>query len=111
MESPDGTWLYFSGDNQYTTSLWRVPVAGGKPELVVDRLDYWFSVGRRGVYFQGEKSNQLRYWNALNRTVNLVWEFPTSISLGLSVSPDERELAVSVSNRAGSDILMIAPYR
>jgi len=111
VESIDGKWLYYTGDNQYDTSLWRRPADGGAAEKVVERLHYWYTVGRSGVYYASIKRRELRYWNAGKREDRLLFEMPSPLSLGFSVSPDERELCLSSSRPLGADIMMIAPYR
>ena len=111
MESFDGKWLYYSGDNQYDTALWRRPVSGGAAEKVVEVMHYWYTVGRSGVYYASIKRRELRYWNAAKHEDRLLFEMPTPLALGLSVSPDERELCISATQGSGADIMMIAPYR
>jgi TolB protein len=48
--SPDGEWLVFGGQQR----LWRVPAAGGNPELLTEgrRVSRWSRDGKR-VYFAG----------------------------------------------------------
>lgn len=111
VESLDGKWLYYTGDNQYDTSLWRRPTAGGASEKVVERMNYFYTVGRSGVYYASVKKREVRYWNAAKREDLFLFETKTFLALGLGVSPDERELCISVFQGSGSDIMMIAPYR
>ena len=111
MESLDGKWLYYSGDNQYDTALWRRPASGGAAEKVVESMHYWYTVGRSGVYYASIRRRELRYWNAVKREDRFLFEMATPLAMGLGVSPDERELCVSATQGSGSDIMMIAPYR
>jgi len=103
--------LYYAGNNQYLTSLWRQSVTGGDAERVLAAMPYFFSVGRAGIYFGGRKSREIWYWDASERRERLLYEFPAGIALGLSVSPDERELCVSQSKRHSSDIMMFDHFR
>jgi Tol biopolymer transport system component len=51
--SPDGKWIYFVKDDH--PGLFRIPAAGGKEELVVDRVrtDLYrgWAIGRRSLYY------------------------------------------------------------
>ncbi len=111
VESYDGDWLYYTSNNHYDTSLWRKPTRGGVAELVVKQLNYWYSVGRSGIYFGGMNQGELRYWNAAKREERLLFQMKQYMALGLGVSPDERDLLVSVAQRTGGDIMTISPYR
>ena len=50
-ESPDGKWLYFSGEGE-DSSLRKMPVGGGEETQVLPSIANWnFAVMDDGVYF------------------------------------------------------------
>lgn len=46
--SPDGLWVFFTANKAGKTGLWRVAVAGGTPELVVDQDISGFRIAPTG---------------------------------------------------------------
>src|SRR5215813_2195139 len=120
MESPDGRWIYFTQDRG-SSSIWRMPTAGGAEEPVFDfhQKNYsriWAITGE-GVYFAVASSNThstIKFFRFSTRTEKTIAEIdrvlPSSVS-GLTVSPDGRWLLLPLFARRGSDLMMIENFR
>jgi Tol biopolymer transport system component len=116
-ESPDGRFLYYAKHEGLPTSIWRVPLAGGKEKSIADGLSYAlnFVVGARGLYF-------LAVGDAPNKTSIDFVEYATGkrttlLNLGkqywwgMALSPDQKSLLYSVVDSAGSNLMLVDHFR
>jgi len=120
VESPDGRWIYFTQDRG-SSSIWRMPTAGGAEEPVFDfhQKNYsriWAITGE-GVYFAVASSNTqstIKFFSFSTRTEKTIAEvdriLPSSVS-GLTISPDGRFLLFPLFAKRGSDLMMIDNFR
>jgi Tol biopolymer transport system component len=46
--SPDGKWVVYTATGSSNFRLWRVPIQGGAPERLTDRLSQWPSISPDG---------------------------------------------------------------
>jgi Tol biopolymer transport system component/DNA-binding winged helix-turn-helix (wHTH) protein len=116
-ESPDGRWIYFS---KYGISgLWRVPVAGGNEEKVLEDppANYWgyFSLSKDGLYFLGTDHSQpaLRFYNFSSASTTTLYNFsktPARFS-GLSISPDGRWVLYTDQSSQGNNIMLVQDFQ
>lgn len=126
-ETPDGKLLcYLSASAE---GLWVMPLNAGVPDEGRKRLvaqqasSLVFDVSNSGVYFGdqtyfGELNDRNRprtdtvYFHnfATNRT-SVVAKMGKELSIGISVSPDERWLLFSQVDRAGSDLMVVENFR
>ena len=122
QESPDGRYLYFNHLNpQFPTvfpehGLWRVPVAVGDEELVVDGPDWDWYVTKRGAYFIDVTGPQpvLKFLDLASRRVKLLKQQLGPRPPGgknLAVSPDETSLLYGQRILEQSDILLVKGVR
>jgi Tol biopolymer transport system component len=112
VESYDGHWLYYAKDNNEITSLWRRSLSGEpKDARIVEKSRIWFAAGRNGLYFNSVQPRQVWYWDALTGSTRAAIDLPFSTFLGIAVSPDERELCVSVGKPGNGDIMMFENFR
>ena len=116
-ESPDRRYLYYAKDSASSpSSIWRVPVEGGKEERIADGLSYSlnFVVGERGLYF-------LAVGDAPHKTSIDFFEFATGARTtivdlrkawwyGMALSPDGK-LLFSLVNSAGSNLMVVDNFR
>lgn len=118
MESPDGKYLYYAKGID-KPGLWRVPVAGGEPEAVVDDLQphlwgYW-AVTNSGVYFARFKdAPEIHYLDFATKRRSLVASFDKPFSAGapgLGVSGDGKTLLVTLSEPIDSDLYLAEPFK
>jgi Tol biopolymer transport system component len=116
LESPDGMWVY----NCHGGSLFRLPAGRGLEVEVrgaspgADWRSY--SLTNRGVYFLDRESRQIRLLDpntgAVTKAVPLGW--PPSVlqqGLGLTISPDDRWLLISVPDSTTSDLKLVENFR
>jgi Tol biopolymer transport system component len=119
-ESPDGRWIYYVRHDQ--SGLWRIPFAGGKEELVLDRvyspLYRAWAIGRRGDYYTYKDAAAPEWTVALydtgSRTERPLARFdrpPARWSGTLAVSPDERWMLLPLMLSEGSRLVLLASVR
>jgi Tol biopolymer transport system component/DNA-binding winged helix-turn-helix (wHTH) protein len=120
VESPDGQWLYFAQDRG-SSSIWRVPVAGGKESPVFDFEQKKYSrlwvADSKGIYFAVAESphSAIKFYSFSDGGVRTVAALDGSLSInnsGLTISPDGRWLLLPLTAaRQGSDLMMIENFR
>ena len=112
-ESADGRWLYFA--EYLPTRLYRMPLAGGEVETVLDSLvdpsSYELSDG--GVYYwSGDRSApELRYLDAATKRSQLVMRPPIPAVPHLSISPDGRWLCFPLIERNSQELMMVEKWQ
>jgi Tol biopolymer transport system component len=119
-ESPDGRWIYFVRHEH--PGLWRIPMDGGKEELVVGRvtseLYRAWAVGRTGIYYT-YKDPAAPKWTVVlydpeqrtERAIAAV-DYPLPRWSGtLAVSPDERWMLLPLVEARGSRLVLFSSVR
>jgi Tol biopolymer transport system component len=120
MESPDGQWVYFSQDRG-SSSIWRVPVAGGEETPVFDFHQKNYSrawvVAEQGIYFAATETSaqsSIQFFNFSNGSIKTVavvdGNLPASVS-GLTIAPNKSWLLFPMVAQRGSDLMMIENFR
>ncbi|MCL4850093.1 MAG: serine/threonine-protein kinase [Bryobacteraceae bacterium] len=122
IESPDGKYIYYAKSPR-APGLWRVPIAGGEEEPVLESLragfwGYW-AIVPRGVYFLERREIQnigIRYYLRLldlktmrESTVMPIEKRP--FNAGLSVSPDGRHFLYTQVDQSDTDIMLVEDFR
>ncbi len=123
-ESVDGRHVYFDKVEQGgSSSLWKVPVNGGEETRVFELVFLVgnFAVVERGVYFIPElraddpdARYSLQFFNfATNdiETVAVLETIPGKIMVGLTVSPDERNIVYTQVDEESGDLMLIEGFR
>lgn len=112
FESTHSGYLYFQRDGP---GVWRMPVAGGEDELVLDRDIGWglFAVTDRGIYFAEPegKSGVIEFYDLRTRRSARVAAMEKPPSRGFDVSPDGRWLLYSQIDFTSSDIILVENFR
>lgn len=118
-ESPDGKYLYYT-KGRNLPGIWRVPVAGGAEELVLDQQKagqwrYW-RVTEQGIYFATPTPTAplIVFFNFSTKRISEVArpaKGPEKNLPGLAVSPDGRSLLYVQMDRSGSDLMMVENFR
>jgi Tol biopolymer transport system component len=113
FESPDGQLLYYTNSQ----GLWSLPVAGGEPKLVLnDSVFLLYALAGRSIYYAVRNPTAL--W-VLRTDTGRKFEyvrFPNE-GIGLdggtvfSVSPDERTIFFSRTDRLESDLMLVENFR
>jgi Tol biopolymer transport system component len=111
FESFDGRWLYYSradGDSP----LYRVPVDGGEETQVLPRVfEFGFCVTPKGVLFSGgERSTGIEFLNFDTGKVSPFFQPERQMTVGLSLSPDQRHLLFPQRESSGSDLMLVENF-
>jgi Tol biopolymer transport system component len=122
-ESMDGKYLFFAAsDSETENAIWRMPVEGGKEQVVVESLrSSWGSwdVAAEGVYFVDQKATSsgmrwvvrfLRFGQGPATEVGQLTYPPYLSGPALSVSPDGRWI-LSTQQQSGSDLMLVEGFR
>jgi Tol biopolymer transport system component/DNA-binding winged helix-turn-helix (wHTH) protein len=126
-ESPDGKYFcYLSG---LRGQLWVVPIIAGVPQerqrrlAAADANMLLFDVSASGVYFGTAVSfgllndrnypdaNRLFFYDFATGRATVVAQAQAQLSIGLSVSHDERSLLFSQVDRVGADLMLRESFR
>ena len=115
MESPDGNLFYFAR-SVTNSSLWRVPVEGGKESQVIESLFMeQYEVVEDGIYFIPELTpgagSSIQFLRFATGAVEHVLNFKGYASGGLSVSPDGRSILYSRVDQSEADIMLVENFR
>jgi len=121
LESPDGRVIYYTKVPEVGPGLWRVPVAGGEEERVLEsvRFGYW-AVARTGIYFidfdvPSEAARPLRFLDFQSRRVTQVGTVENTVSWtttpGFAISPDSRWLLYSSIASIDADLMLVDGFR
>ncbi len=125
IESIDGEWLYYIKDQmpEWETSLWRMPIQGGRDEKVLESVMVSFVVVEEGIYFISQThptlgphpsslDTYLQFYRFETREKAVIAEIQMAWKAqGLSVSPDGRSFLFSDSVREGSDLVMLEDFQ
>lgn len=115
LESVDGRYLYY-GRHRRSTTLWRMPVAGGDEEKVLDGLGdpMNFDLTSQGIYYTsrfGTHGNPILFRSFSGGAPIRVAESGKPAFVGLSVSPDGRSALYSMIDKADSDLFLLENFR
>ena len=116
LESPDGREVYFlkgEGDSQ---SLWKTSIdGGGKTIQVLDsvyRANY--AVVKDGIYFIAQSSGvdfAVHFLSFSSGRTSQLATVPKTVGWGFSVSPDERRILYTQTDREGADLMRVENFR
>lgn len=121
VESPDGQWIFFTRQGQELAGIWRMPVRGGKEEVLVGELSrkLWgqWAVSEKGLFYSvfplaGRKVIRRLDLASGNLTdVAGLMRPPVQFDGGMSVSTDEKRLVWSQLDHAGSDVYVLGSFQ
>jgi Tol biopolymer transport system component len=115
LESTDGQFVYYAKGHE-STSVWKVPAAGGDETLIVDSLSNHmnFDVTKKGIYFITDADDRgrssLRFFEFATGHTRTLSTLTSYIGWGLAVSPDEHWLLYN-SFDVASDLMLIENFR
>ena len=101
MESRDGRLLFF----KVFEGVWKFPLAGGHPELLVPIPWYTpYAVSRDGLFFHGEAApttnkRALLHYRFVDGVIREIVHTGPRPAMGLAVSPDDNTVLVSQVDR------------
>jgi Tol biopolymer transport system component len=120
LESPDGKWIYYAkGDLLGSTTLWKMPVQGGKETQVLPSLSYRdFLIVNEGIYFipgqDSDGKSSIQFLSFTTDKAKMVTSLSGAPHEGLSLSPDGRFILFSQSDKhqkRGSDLMLVENFR
>jgi len=119
LESLDGKVVFFSKD-VWLSSIWKVPVNGGKEEKVQESvLGQAFAVARKGIYFVSphfDGSSTIDFHSFESGKVTTIATIRSTATVfvagwGMSVSPDERDLLYTQFDQSSSNLMLVENFR
>jgi Tol biopolymer transport system component len=113
FESPDRRFVYYS-KARGETSLWRVPVRGGKERQVLESVSWMnFAVVPEGIFFLPGHTNQthsIQFFNFLTAATMPIAPIEGTVDIGLSVSPDQRYILYSQNDQQSSELMLVEKF-
>jgi hypothetical protein len=90
-----------------------MPVSGEERDIVESIKDRNFAVAAGGVYFVQETggTSDLRFLQFGSGNVRTIASLGRLVSLGLTISPDERSILFSRTEFEGSDLMLVENFR
>src|SRR5262249_6533105 len=111
LESPDGEWVYYTKPGD---SLWRCPAGGGPEEWLVNGVGggRYAIVGDRVYYIQntGARGFSLNVLLLSTRKTGQIATLQGEIGIGLTVSPDDREILFT-KRQPAADLMLVEGFR
>lgn len=126
LESPDGAYLYYVETLDRPSALWRLPVAGGVAEKVLDGVYLAnYVVLTRGIYYIDRPSGQagthyvdlpsgetrLQYFDFATRKSTTLARDLGNVDLPLTVSADGRTILYPRMDSSVNDLMLVANFR
>jgi Tol biopolymer transport system component len=111
FESYDGHWVFYSRDDG-ENPLYRVPADGGPETQVLPRVDeFGFCLTPTGVLFAGgEHSAGIQFLNFETGKVSAFFSPDRQMTVGLSLSPDQRHLLYPQRESSGSNLMLVENF-
>jgi Tol biopolymer transport system component len=111
FESYDSQWVFYSREDG-DSPLYRVPADGGVETQVLPRVyEFGFNVTPRGVLFAGgENSAGIEFLNFETGKVSAFFRPDRQMTVGLSLSPDQRHLLYPQRESSGSDLMLVENF-
>ena len=111
FESHDRRWIFYSRADG-NSPLYRVPVDGGEETQVLPRVnEFGFCLTPNGVLFSGgERSPGIEFLNLATGKVSPFFQPETQMTVGLSLSTDQRHLLFPQRESSGSDLMLVENF-
>ena len=108
LESYDRRWLYYSVTDG-SSPLYRVPVNGGEEMPVLPKVyEFGFCIAPKGVAFTtGEDLAPIQLLNVETGAVSTIFRPAEQMTVGLSISPDQRHVLFPQRESSGSDLMLV----
>jgi eukaryotic-like serine/threonine-protein kinase len=109
VETPDGSLFYITN-----RGIMRSAPDGTGETMIAQAGSSTLHVPTQdGIYYRAPPpSGELRFFNFTSKSSKLVFQPPTGIQLGITVSPDKRWLLYSqVDGAPGSDLMLVENFR
>lgn len=116
QSSPDGRFIYY-GAPERGRSLWRIPVAGGTEEKVIESLDVPMNyvVTEDGIYFipaaGPDRRSAVRFRKLATGKTETLAELDKVTMWGMTVSPDRRTILYTQMDHRSDDLMLVDNFR
>jgi eukaryotic-like serine/threonine-protein kinase len=111
-ESADGTTLFYMKD--YSSPLFARPLSGGAERQLLDLVWKAFAPVDDGIYYIGRRNDNgqypLQFFQFSSQTSRVLTNIDGSLILGLSVSPDRRDILFTKTVKSGANLMMIENF-
>ncbi|MBL8213525.1 MAG: PD40 domain-containing protein [Bryobacterales bacterium] len=108
VEAWDGRALFFT-QTRDRGPLFRLPLPNGKAEMLIPEVHgLFFALSRKGIYYQHR--GRLHFWDAATRASREVYRPDKSMSYGMALSPDEKEVLLAVDEAQDTDLYSIEGF-
>lgn len=114
IESEDGRFLYYT---KYLAGIWRIPLTGGKEEIVLDQAVAWpgWALSRRGIYFEARKNEKgrIEFFDFTTHKITPIADadnLADNLNPGLALSPDGRSLLYSRNEFEDYEIMLVKNF-
>jgi Tol biopolymer transport system component/DNA-binding winged helix-turn-helix (wHTH) protein len=111
IESEDGRFVYYA---KHLLGIWKVPLKGGKEELVLDQAVEWpgWALSRRGIYFlspRKDKKGRIEFFDFATHKRTPIADVDKP-NPGLALSPDGRSLLYSRNEFEDYEIMLVKNF-
>lgn len=108
VESFDGHFLYYTRTRD-RGPLFRMALPGGKPEMLLPEVHgLFFAMSKKGIFYQHR--GRLLFWDAGTQVSREVYRPEKSMSYGMALSPDEKELLLAVDEAQDTDLYSLEGF-
>jgi len=104
-EQDDGVWLLTDRDSEFVRLAWQAAKPGAQPEIITGDIPWDVDEGavshdRRRLAFTTNESGMSRLYllDTRTRRYRVVTDMPDGLVYDLAFSPDDRRLAMTISN-------------
>jgi dipeptidyl aminopeptidase/acylaminoacyl peptidase len=114
-DETDGVWFITDQGNEFRRLAWQSAEAGAEPEIITTDLDWdvsdaAMSHDRRRIAFSTNENGMSRVYlmDTASRQYRVVDAMPTGLAFGLTFSPDDNRLAMTLSSATTpSDVFVL----
>jgi hypothetical protein len=115
LESPDGAFVYYTETTgTVPTTLWRLPVAGGKPEKVMeDVIERAFALVPHGMYYIDRVAGEARleFVDFARQRSSTIARDLGDVRASLTASPDGRTVLFTRQDSLVDDLMLVENFR
>jgi dipeptidyl aminopeptidase/acylaminoacyl peptidase len=115
LESPDGAYVYYTETTgTVPTTLWRLPVAGGKPEKIVEGvIERAFVLVPHGMYYIDRVAGEARleFLDFARQRSTTIARDLGDVRASLSASPDGQTVLFTRQDSLVDDLMLVENFR
>ena len=122
LESPDGKFLYYTKNLRFT-SVWRVPLGGGKAAKVLEGLSTYLNLAivDKGIYFvpqpDAPSGSSIQFLDLQTNQIRRIASFERPVGSGdlgddsgLAISPDGRWILYLRADQQAAELRLVENF-